>query len=85
MLIRVLKTASAVIDEFGGTREFAKLVSQPGRVRLDSHACNYRNPKKGLPCNTFVVVTEALRQRKCRATLSVWPDMQKAKATRRSS
>ena len=62
---RNLNTADEVIDALGGTGKVAVLTGRPIAA-----VSNWR--KRGLPAETFVVLTGALLAIGCRAPVELW-------------
>lgn len=63
--MKTLTTTSAVIDELGGT---SKVGSLTGRV--PSAVSNWR--KSIFPPDTYIVITDELREKNCRALPALW-------------
>jgi hypothetical protein len=66
MEIRELKTTSDVIDEFGGTVAFSRLIG-----KSKQSVSNYRASGR-FPPETFLFVTAELRRRRRSAAPSLW-------------
>jgi hypothetical protein len=77
MKIRPLATASDVIDACGGTVAFAKLI---GGGREKQHVSNYRATGR-LPHDSYLIVTEALKKRRCSAPPAIWGITEPSKAS----
>lgn len=66
MPTQILTTATAVIDELGGTTAVAKLVGKTPQSVTNWRAANR------LPAETFLVLSAALKKLKREAPSSLW-------------
>jgi len=66
MKIRQLGTTGAVIDECGGTVATAAIIR-----RTKQHVSNYRRTGR-FPPDTFLVLKDELKKRRCAAPSSLW-------------
>lgn len=63
---KILSTATAVIDELGGTKATADLTG-----RRMQHVTNWRAAGR-LPADTFLIVSEALKKKNAAAPAALW-------------
>ncbi len=84
MKIRRLKTASDVINAFGGPQPTAQLTCTPQKPRDSRHVCNWRKANK-FPADTFLVCQTELRRLGFEAPPSIWGMAVPARAMRAAS
>lgn len=68
---RNLNTVDEIIDELGGTAVVARLTTTKERVRHMQHVSNWR-AAGFFPSDTYLIITAALKERRCTASASLW-------------